>query len=127
MMKRFSINWKRVILTAGAVFLILLVVDFNARLEALNKLEKQAELTYSEATQVAATKVVLQTRVAYAGSDQIIEDEARGNDHMNQDGDHTVIIIGQGDASTVTEPEPTITPATPRSNWDLWMEILFGN
>lgn len=126
-MKRFSINWKRVILTAGAVFLILLVVDFNARLESLNKLEKQAEITYAEATQVAATKIALQTRVAYAGSDQIIEDEARGNDHMNQEGDHTVIIIGQGDASPVTEPGPTPTPAKSRSNWDLWIEVLFGN
>jgi len=115
-----------VILTAGAVFLVLLVVDFNARLENLNKLEKQAELTYAEATQVSATQIALQTRVAYAGSDQIIEDEARGNDHMNKEGDHTVIVIGQGDDSLDTKPEPTPASPTPQSNWDLWIEVLFG-
>jgi len=115
-----------VILTAGAIVLVLLVVDFNARLENLNKLEKQAELTYAEATQVFATQIALQTRVAYAGSDQIIEDEARGNDHMNQEGDHTVIVIGQGDNSLDTEPEPTPASPTPQSNWDLWIEVLFG-
>jgi len=125
-MKRFSFNWKRVVFTTGAIFLILLVVDFNARLEALNKLEQRAELTRSEATQVAATQIALQTKVAYAGSDQIIEDEARGNDLMYQDGDHTVIVIGQGETLQSTEPEPTPTPTSPRSNWDLWLEVLFG-
>jgi hypothetical protein len=125
-MKRFSFNWKRVVFTTGAIFLILLVVDFNARLEALNKLEQRAELTRSEATQVAATQIALQTKVAYAGSDQSVVDEARGNDHMNQDGDHTVIVIGQGETPQNTEPEPTPTPTSPRSNWDLWLEVLFG-
>jgi hypothetical protein len=125
-MKRFPLNWKRVILTVGAIFLVLLIVDFNARLEALNKLEQRAELTRSEATQIAATQITLQTKVAYAGSDQIVEDEARGNDHMKQDGDHTVIVIGQGDTFLFTEPEPTPTPTAQRSNWDLWLEVLFG-
>lgn len=125
-MKRFSINWKRVILTGGAIFLILLVVDFNARLEALNKLEQRAEITRSEATQVAATQIALQTQVAYAGSDQIVEDEARGNNHMKKDGDQTVIVIGQGDTSPIEEPEPTTVPSSTRSNWELWLEVLFG-
>ena len=125
-MKRFPLNWKRVILTVGAIFLVLLIVDFNARLEALNKLEQRAELTRSEATQIAATQITLQTKVAYARSDQIVEDEARGNDHMKQDGDHTVIVIGQGDTFLFTEPEPTPTPTAQRSNWDLWLEVLFG-
>lgn len=125
-MKRFSINWKRVILTGGAIFLILLVVDFNARLEALNKLEKRAEITRSEATQVFITQIALQTKVAYAGSDQSVEDEARGNDHMNKDGDQTVIIIGDGDSPQIEEPEPTPTQSSPRSNWELWIEVLFG-
>ncbi|GAB4421725.1 MAG: hypothetical protein Kow002_10820 [Anaerolineales bacterium] len=125
-MKRFSINWKRVGLTAGAIFLILLVVDFNARLEVLNKLENQAEIVRAEATQVAATQVALKTKVAYAGSDQMVEDEARGNNRMKQEGDHTVIVIGQEGVPPITEPESAPVPAFPKSNWELWREVFFG-
>ena len=125
-MKRISINWKRVIFIGGAIFLILLVVDFNARLEALNKLEQRAEITRLEATQVVSTQIAMQTMVAYAGSDQIVEDEARGNNHMKKDGDQIVIVIGQGDDLLIEEPEPTPVPPSAQSNWELWLEALFG-
>ena len=125
-MKHFSINWKRVAVTAGAVFLVLLVVDFNARLDALNKLERQAEIVRAEATQVSTTQVALQTRVAYAKSDQMVEDEARGKSHMKQEGDYTVIVIGQEGAPPIITPTPAPVESTSQSTWDTWLEVLFG-
>ncbi|HEX2697505.1 MAG TPA: hypothetical protein VHM28_07320, partial [Anaerolineales bacterium] len=80
-MDRFPINPRRVAVFGGVLLLILMVMDFNARLENLDRLKKQAGVISVQATQVAQTQVALQTQVAYAGSDQAVQDWARSEGH----------------------------------------------
>lgn len=124
-MNRFPIDWRRVALVAGILFLVVLIVDFNSRLEELDRLNRQAEITRLEATQVASTKIAFETQVANASSDQKVEEEARSNAGMIQDGDHPVVVLGDGSEVPLENPGPTPVP-TRKPNWQLWWDLYFG-
>jgi len=124
-MKRIPIDWRRVALIVGVLFLVVVIVDFNSRLEELDRLNHQAEITRAEATQVALTKAAYETLVANATSEQVVEGEARSNAGMIQEGDHPVTILGDGSEPTLENPNPTPVP-TEKPNWQLWWDIYFG-
>jgi len=124
-MKRIPIDWRRVALIAGVLFLVVVIVDFNSRLEELDRLNRQAEITRAEATQVALTKVAYETLVANATSEQVVEGEARSNAGMILEGDHPVVVLGDEGEPTLENPEPTPIP-TPKPNWQLWWDLYFG-
>ncbi|GAB4505675.1 MAG: hypothetical protein Fur0043_26720 [Anaerolineales bacterium] len=124
-MPTLPIDWRRVAMLAGMAFLVILILDFNARLEMLDRLNKQATLVRAEATQAALTQVALKTQVAYAISNQAVEEVARSEGHMIQDGDHPVVILGQVGAPPLQTPTPTPSPM-PQPNWQLWWELFFS-
>ena len=124
-MNRLPIDWRRIAIIAGVLFLVVLIVDFNTRLENLDRLNRQAAITRAEATQVALTQVALEAQVAFASSDQIVEGEARSEGHMIQEGDHPVSILGDVGEPAPKKPEPTPVP-TPKSNWQIWLDLFFG-
>jgi len=124
-MKHFSIDWRRIALIAGVLFLVVLIVDFNARLEELDRLNRRVKDTRVEATQAALTKMVYETQIAIATSDQLVEGEARSNAGLIQEGDHPVVVLGDDGESPLDNPEPTPFP-TPKPNWQLWWDLYFG-
>lgn len=124
-MDRWPINPRRVAIFAGILVLILMVIDFNARLEELNVLKKHAASLSVEATQAMQTQVALQTQVAYAGSDRAVEDWARGEGHYVQPQDQPVVPIGQPGTAPLQIAQPTAVP-TPLSNWQVWWNLFFG-
>jgi len=124
-MKSLPIDWRRVAIIAGVLFLVVVIVDFNTRLEELDRLNRRVDITRAEATQATWTQTVLETRVAYAESDQIVEEQARSEGHMIQEGDNPVTILGDQGAAPLENPEPTPIP-TPKPNWQLWWDLFFG-
>jgi len=123
--KHFPIDLRRVFLIAGVLFLALVIVEFNSRLEELNRLNRQVKIVRAEATQASETKVAMETQVSIAGSDQIVEEQARSEGHMIQDGDHPVIILGDEETTLPESPEPISIP-TPKPNWQKWWDLYFG-
>lgn len=124
-MSALPLNLRRVAVFAGILILVLMVMDFNARLEELNRLSQRAESARAEATQMALTQVALQTKVAYARSDQAVEDWARDEARYIQEGDHPVIPVGQPGSTPAAAAELTPTP-TPMPNWRIWWVLFFG-
>jgi len=124
-MPKLPFDWRRIAILSGVVFLVLVLVDFNTRLEELDRLNKQVEIVRIEATQAAQTQMALETQVAYATSDKAPEDYARGEGHMKQEGDFVVVIIGSDDSPPIETPEPTLAP-TPKPNWQLWWDLFFS-
>jgi hypothetical protein len=124
---KFDFDPKRIAIFIGIAFLVLLVMDFNSRLEGLYKLQKQAEQVEYRATEVMSTNYNLQTAVAYATSDLAVQEWAREQASMALPGEKVIVPLPE---PGVTPPAPIIPPAlqpTPLSNWDKWMIVIFGD
>lgn len=124
-MFKFPISLRRVLIFAGIFVLILFVIEFNSRLEELNRLYEQREQVQAMATQAMHTQIALQTQVAYAGSDEAVEEWARSEGHYIQEGDQPVIPLGVpgSDPVIVSTPEPL---PTPMQNWEIWWTLFFN-
>lgn len=123
-MQSFPINFRRVAIFAGILTLFFLVVEFNARLEELKRLNAQRDETRAHATQAAQTESALQTRVAYAQSTAAVEEWARTEGHYVKEGDQPVIPVELPGSAPVAVSTPTAIP-TPLENWEIWWKLFF--
>ncbi len=124
-MDSWPISPRRVAIFVGILVLLLMVIDFNSRLEELNLLKKHASSLGAQATEAVQTQVALQTQVAYAGSDQAVQDWARGEGHYVQPEDQAVVPVGEPGTVPLQVPTPAPTP-TPMPNWQVWWNLFFG-
>ncbi len=124
-MSRFAVPWRRIAWVLGIGVLLLLVIEFNARLEELERLSKEAQAYRATATQVRNTQIALQTAVAYATSEAAVEEYARVHGRMVREGE--VLVVPVGVEATLSAPTPTPTPIpTPPPNWQVWWDLFFG-
>ena len=124
-MPSLPFNLRRVAVIIGIIALVFIVLEFNRRLEELKLLNKQNEFVQTQATQAVQTQTALQTKLAYAGSVNAVEEWARTDGHYIQDGDLPIVPIGQPGAAPVELSTPT-PPPTPMSNWQIWWDLFFG-
>lgn len=124
-MPGLRIQLRRVLIIAAVIVLVLMVVDFNGRLESLNSLNKQAAVRQAQATQAVQTRSALETQVAFAGSTEAVNDWARTEGHYVQEGDQAVVPVGQPGSQPLVTVEPTPTP-TPLANWQVWWNLFFS-
>jgi hypothetical protein len=124
-MPELPFNMRRVAAFAGIIILILIMVELNSRLEELNRLNDQLDQVRVAATQSVQTQVALQTQLAYAGSNQAVEEWARTEGHYMQEGDQPVVPVGQPGSDPIVITTPTPVP-TPMQNWQVWWGLFFS-
>jgi hypothetical protein len=120
----FPVSFRRVLIFSFIFTLILFVIEFNSRLEELNRLNEQRDQVVTIATQAMQTQLALQTQVAYAGSDEAVEEWARTEGHYMQEGDQPIVPLGipGSDPVIINTPQPT---STPMQNWEIWWTLFF--
>ena len=123
-MSIISINVRRTGIFLGIFILILLVIEFNSRLEELNRLNGQRDEVRIVATQAQQTQMALLTHVAYGDSTAAVEEWARTEGHYIKEGDQPIIPLGQPGSEPVIVTTPLPTP-TPMQNWEVWWELFF--
>jgi hypothetical protein len=123
-MPNIQINFRRIAIFAGIFVLILLVIEFNSRLEELNRLNEQRDEVRVIATQSMQTQMAQQTQVAYAASTAAVEEWARTEGHYVKEGDQAVIPVGQPGSEPVIVSTPVPAP-TPMQNWEVWWNLFF--
>lgn len=116
---------RRIAIFGGVFVLILVMIEFNARLEELNRLDDQRDEIRATATQAMQTQLALQTQVAYANSTAAVEEWARTEGHYVQDGDQSVVPVGEPGSEPQVVSTPTSIP-TPAEKWQVWWELFFG-
>ncbi len=120
-----EIKPQRIAILLGIAILLFLILDFNTRVEGLSRLQNGLSTQQAIGTGVVVTQYALQTQVAYATSDGVVQEYARNQARLIQPGDNVVIPIAVPGAT----PAPSATPPAAfgdKSNWDVWMEYLFG-
>lgn len=125
-MFQIPIRFRRVAIFAGIFILILFVIEFNTRLEELNRLNNQRDQVRLLATEAIQTQMSLETQVAYAGSTAAVDEWARTDGHYLKDGDHPVIPLEQPGSQAVIVNTPIPSP-TPMRNWEIWWDLFFDN
>ncbi len=123
-MPNIPINFRRMAVFLGIFMLILVVIEFNTRLEELNRLNDQRDEVRAIATQSIQTQMALQTHVAYAGSTAAVDEWARTEGHYVLEGDQPVIPIVQPGSEPVIIATPVPVP-TPMQNWEVWWKLFF--
>jgi hypothetical protein len=117
-------KWRNLLIVIGLFLAVVLLVDFNRRMEELDRLTAQLNAVRAEATAVIQTQTALAGQVAYATSDLAVEEWAYGN-KMIRPGEHPVVVVPG--ANVTSTPEPTLVPqAQELPDWRIWWELFFG-
>ena len=120
-----KIKWRNILIVIGLFVAVVLLVDFNHRMEELDRLSGQLNSVRAEATAIIATQNALAAQVAFATSDGAVEQWAYDN-KMVRPGEHPVSVV-PGAVITPT-PGPTSTPpGGDIPTWRIWWELFFGN
>lgn len=120
-----NFRWKHLGVAAGVVLAVLLLADFNRRLDDLHRLSRQLENVRASGTAVMHTQEALLTHLAYATSEEAVEEWAYQDGRWVRPGEHLVLLLPPaGLTPTPAGVSPSPTPFWP--NWQIWWELLFG-
>jgi hypothetical protein len=124
-MYHLPVNLRRAAVFVGIFLLVLVIIDFNNRLEDLNRLQKQDNILKAQATQEVQTKIALQVTATYASSTQAAIDWARHAGYAQPE-DQIVLPVGSSKDAPAQQSTPMPSP-TPLPNWQTWWNLFFGN
>ena len=120
-----NFRWKHIGIAIGVILAVLLLVDFNRRLDDLHRLSRQLDNVRASGTAVKHTQEALQTHLAYATSEEAVEEWAYRDGRWVRSGERLVILLPPaGLTPTPVSVSPSPIPVWP--NWRIWWELLFG-
>ena len=117
-------KWRTVLIASGLLLAIVLVIDFNRRMEELDSLAVKLNSVRAEGTSIMQTQMALVTQVAYATSDDAVEQWAYENKWVRV-GEHPVGLVPMSNATQTPEPVQ-VARAEHLPNWRIWWELFFG-
>lgn len=123
-MKPFWNVRKQIIGVAAIVLLVILMMNINSRLGEYFNLSSQRDVMGTQVANSLATKVELESKVAYATSELSVADWARNEAHQSLPGDKVIIPLTPVAQVIEAKITPTPTPQTV-DNWQIWWALFF--
>jgi cell division protein FtsB len=123
-MQKFRPNWKQLLIIAGFVVLFFLLMDLNARLSDLTRLNTQLEDMETEVGGLRLTQDSLKSQIAFATSEAAVNEYAR-NAGMIREGEKLIVPLPAGTPMPEQSMQPTATPFQVE-NRDIWWALFFG-
>lgn len=117
-------KWRNILIILGIFTAVILLVDFNRRMEELNLLTAQLNAVGAEATAVIQTQTALAGQLAYATSEGAVEEWAYEN-KMVRPGEHPVVLVPEANITSTPEPTP-VSQVEQLPSWRIWLELFFG-
>jgi hypothetical protein len=119
-----KIKWRNILIILGLFIAVVLLIDFNRRMEELGRLTAKLDSVHAEGTSIMQTQEALLTQVAYATSDNAVEQWAYENKWVRV-GEHPVVLVPAGSVTPTPEPQ-VVTQTESLPNWRIWWELFFG-
>jgi hypothetical protein len=117
-------KWQNVLIVFGLIIAVVLLIDFNRRMEELNRLNTKLESVNAEGTSIMHTQEALVTQVAYATSEDAVAASA-SQSGLYPEGVHPLVLVPDGSVTETPEPPPVAQTET-IPNWRIWWELFFG-
>jgi hypothetical protein len=118
-------KWRNILIVLGLFLAVVLLVDFNRRMEELDRLTAHLDAVSAEGTAVIQTQTALAGQVSYATSDSAVREWAYDNKMVLPD-EYPVVVVSGGNGTPT--PEPTLVPQVDElPNWRIWWELFFGD
>ncbi|HPH96534.1 MAG TPA: hypothetical protein PKW33_17540 [Anaerolineaceae bacterium] len=116
---------RRILIVIAVILLILLMMNFNDKMSEMLRLTGQYERQSQRVTQMVRSQEAVETKIAYATSEDAVRRWAREEGGMIQKGDIPIVPVALTPQPT---PEPAvysnIAPAP--KNWEIWYALFFG-
>jgi cell division protein FtsB len=119
-----NMPWKQIVVVVVMVILALTMLNLNTRMGEYSRLTSERDSLSTQVGGLNATKSVLQTQVAYVGSDQAINDSAR-EAHMVLEGEKLLIVLTPENNVVVTPQAGEEKVFLPQP-WEIWVALFFG-
>lgn len=123
-MQKFRLNWKQFAAIGGFIILFFLLMDFNSRINELNRLNTQLSKMETDVSASRSTESALQEQIQYATSEAAVNEYARNNG-LVREGEKLVIPLGNATPAPESLIEPTQAPAKV-TNLEIWWALFFG-
>ncbi len=123
--KKFNWADRRIILIVVIVILVFLMMDFNNRMVRSLQLEKQEQQLNARIVALEQTKQRLEADIAYANSDCAVEEWAREEAKLINEGDVPIILQAQSSAAAAPTPVP-LTEIVELSRLEIWKQLFWG-
>ena len=124
MMLKLRGSMRRIVNVAGMLLLLLLLFSFSNRIAMFTRLTTQEEIEARKIEELQQTLVYLDGQITYATSEAAVEEWAREEARMAQEGDFPVVPLNP-DAVGVEDKGPEQSDEGPLSNFQVWLEWLF--
>lgn len=117
---------KRLLLVVVLAVLVFMMMDFNNRMTVMLQLDRQERQLKTQKVELQQTKVKVEAEIVYANSDRALEEWAREEARLINEGDVPIIIVPGG--SLKLTPTPQTEPKMAKMNtWEIWKELFFGS
>ena len=126
MMKSSLVNSKRYIFYSILLLLFLLLMGLSARVNELNQLTEQYQMMVTDVSALRATNSQLETQVAFASSDEAVDEYAREYGMMVKPEEILVIPISPNKPTPTKEISQVVSVETV-PNWKIWYQLFFAN
>lgn len=117
---------KRLLLVVVLAVLVVMMMDFNSRMSVMLQLDQQESQLKTQKVELQQTKVKLEAEIVYANSDRALEEWAREEARLINDGDIPIIILPGGTLKNTPTP-PSEPKMAAMNTWEVWKELFFGN
>ena len=115
-----------ILLAILAVIGVFILGDLTRRMADARRLERDSRLLGTQVQALEEDQANLQTQVAQATSEGMVEEWARGEAKMVGQGEKLVVPIAPDGSQPTSTPVPSITQRSP-TRWDVWWALLFGD
>ena len=119
-----NISPTQVIVVVLIVIGLSVIIDFNRKIQAGQKITSEANQMRSEVTALAATKAALATELAYVSSDAYVASWAHNDGRYVQSNEVLVVPVPAKNATAVPSTPARIIQKPP-SNFDIWWALFF--